>query len=58
MKERLFILSQYLLPHHLLSRLAGCTVFRPKCNSPSSASRLLRIVRDVEPRGSLGIHQP
>ena len=24
MKERLFILSQYLLPHHLLSRLAGC----------------------------------
>ena len=24
MKERLFIISQYLLPHHLLSRLAGC----------------------------------
>lgn len=24
MKDRLFILSQYLLPHHLLSRLAGC----------------------------------
>ncbi|WP_079229926.1 archaetidylserine decarboxylase [Pseudomonas putida] len=24
MKSRLFILSQYLLPHHLLSRLAGC----------------------------------
>lgn len=24
MKNRLFILSQYLLPHHLLSRLAGC----------------------------------
>ena len=24
MKERLFILSQYLLPHHLLSRLIGC----------------------------------
>ncbi|MBD8575580.1 phosphatidylserine decarboxylase [Pseudomonas syringae] len=24
MKERLFILSQYLLPHHVLSRLAGC----------------------------------
>jgi phosphatidylserine decarboxylase len=24
MKKRLFILSQYLLPHHLLSRLAGC----------------------------------
>src|SRR5690606_31023539 len=23
-KDRLFILSQYLLPHHLLSRLAGC----------------------------------
>src|SRR3990167_1095410 len=24
MNKRLFILSQYLLPHHLLSRLAGC----------------------------------
>ncbi|WP_040260051.1 archaetidylserine decarboxylase [Pseudomonas massiliensis] len=24
MKDRLFILSQYLLPHHLVSRLAGC----------------------------------
>lgn len=24
MKDRLFILSQYLLPHYLLSRLAGC----------------------------------
>ena len=24
MKKQLFILSQYLLPHHLLSRLAGC----------------------------------
>ncbi|NLY57819.1 MAG: phosphatidylserine decarboxylase [Gammaproteobacteria bacterium] len=24
MRDRLFILSQYLLPHHLLSRLAGC----------------------------------
>ncbi len=24
MKERLFIISQHLLPHHLLSRLAGC----------------------------------
>jgi len=24
MKDRLFIFSQYLLPHHLLSRLAGC----------------------------------
>lgn len=24
MKDRLFILSQYLLPHHLLSRLIGC----------------------------------
>ena len=24
MKSRLFIISQYLLPHHLLSRLAGC----------------------------------
>ncbi len=24
MKDRLFIISQYLLPHHLLSRLAGC----------------------------------
>ncbi|TNF08082.1 MAG: phosphatidylserine decarboxylase, partial [Pseudomonadales bacterium] len=23
MKQRLFILSQYLLPHHLLSRLIG-----------------------------------
>ena len=23
-KDRLFILSQYLTPHHLLSRLAGC----------------------------------
>jgi phosphatidylserine decarboxylase len=24
MKDRLFILGQYLLPHHLISRLAGC----------------------------------
>lgn len=24
MKDRLFVLSQYLLPHHLLSRLIGC----------------------------------
>ncbi|RZI66925.1 MAG: phosphatidylserine decarboxylase, partial [Pseudomonas sp.] len=24
MKQRLFILFQYLLPHHLLSQLAGC----------------------------------
>lgn len=24
MKQRLFIISQFLLPHHLLSRLAGC----------------------------------
>ncbi|UFH49609.1 archaetidylserine decarboxylase [Pseudomonas sp. KNUC1026] len=24
MKDRLFILAQYLLPHHLISRLAGC----------------------------------
>jgi len=24
MKDRLFVLSQYLLPHHLISRLAGC----------------------------------
>ncbi|MEA5672207.1 phosphatidylserine decarboxylase, partial [Pseudomonas sp. MH2] len=24
MKSRLFIISQHLLPHHLLSRLAGC----------------------------------
>ena len=27
MKERLFIISQYLLPHHLLSRLAGHAPF-------------------------------
>lgn len=24
MKDRLFVISQYLLPHHLISRLAGC----------------------------------
>ena len=31
MKDRLFILSQYLLPHHLLSRLAGCIA---ECRQP------------------------
>jgi phosphatidylserine decarboxylase len=31
MKEKLFIISQYLLPHHLLSRLAGCIA---ECRAP------------------------
>jgi phosphatidylserine decarboxylase len=31
MKDRLFILSQYLLPHHLLSRIAGCIA---ECRAP------------------------
>ncbi|MGH8352608.1 MAG: archaetidylserine decarboxylase [Pseudomonas sp.] len=31
MKDRLFILSQYLLPHNLLSRLAGCVA---ECQVP------------------------
>ncbi|AYF89768.1 archaetidylserine decarboxylase [Pseudomonas sp. JS3066] len=31
MKERLFIISQYLLPHHLISRLAGCIA---ECRAP------------------------
>lgn len=31
MKSRLFIISQYLLPHHLLSRLAGCVA---ECRVP------------------------
>ena len=31
MKERLFVLSQYLLPHHLISRLAGCVA---ECRLP------------------------
>ncbi len=32
-KDRLFILSQYLLPHHLLSRLIGCAA---ECRAPGS----------------------
>jgi hypothetical protein len=32
--------------------------FAAECSSPSSAIRSLRIVRDVDPRGSFGSHQP
>ena len=38
MKQRLFILSQYLLPHHLLSRLIGCAA---ECRAPWFKSRLI-----------------
>jgi phosphatidylserine decarboxylase len=38
MKDRLFILSQYLLPHHLLSRLIGCAA---ECRSVWFKSRLI-----------------
>ncbi|HSX70056.1 MAG TPA: phosphatidylserine decarboxylase, partial [Pseudomonas sp.] len=38
MKERLFILSQYLLPHHLLSRLIG---FAAECRAAWFKDRLI-----------------
>lgn len=38
MKDRLFILSQYLLPHHLLSRLIGCAA---ECQAGWFKSRLI-----------------
>ena len=38
MKQRLFILSQYLLPHHLLSRLIG---FAAECRMPWFKNRLI-----------------
>src|SRR3990167_6745409 len=38
MKDRLFILSQYLLPHHLLSRLIGCAA---ECKASWFKSRLI-----------------
>ncbi len=38
MKQRLFILSQYLLPHHLLSRLIGCAA---ECRAPWFKSHLI-----------------
>jgi phosphatidylserine decarboxylase len=38
MKDRLFILSQYLLPHHLLSRLIGCAA---ECRAGWFKSRLI-----------------
>lgn len=38
MKQRLFIISQYLLPHHLLSRLIGCAA---ECRAPWFKSRLI-----------------
>ena len=38
MKQRLFILSQYLLPHHLLSRLIGCAA---ECRATWFKSRLI-----------------
>nr|WP_165493609.1 MULTISPECIES: archaetidylserine decarboxylase [Pseudomonas] len=38
MKERLFILSQYLTPHHLLSRLIGCAA---ECRAPWFKNRLI-----------------
>lgn len=38
MKDRLFILSQYLLPHHLLSRLIGCAA---ECRAVWFKSRLI-----------------
>lgn len=38
MKQRLFILSQYLLPHHLLSRLIGCAA---ECRTAWFKNRLI-----------------
>jgi len=38
MKDRLFILSQYLLPHHLLSRLIGCAA---ECKTAWFKNRLI-----------------
>lgn len=38
MKDRLFILSQYLLPHHLLSRLIGCAA---ECRTGWFKNRLI-----------------
>jgi phosphatidylserine decarboxylase len=38
MQQRLFILSQYLLPHHLLSRLIGCAA---ECRANWFKSRLI-----------------
>ncbi|WP_296128661.1 archaetidylserine decarboxylase [Pseudomonas sp. Ga0074129] len=38
MKDRLFILSQYLLPHHLLSRLIGCAA---ECKAAWFKNRLI-----------------
>ena len=38
MQQRLFILSQYLLPHHLLSRLIGCAA---ECRATWFKSRLI-----------------
>jgi phosphatidylserine decarboxylase len=38
MKERLFIASQYLLPHHLLSRLIGCAA---ECRAGWFKNRLI-----------------
>ena len=38
MKDRLFILSQYLLPHHLLSRLIGCAA---ECRAGWFKNRLI-----------------
>ncbi len=39
MKQRLFILSQYLLPHHLLSRLIGCAA---ECRVSGFKNRLIQ----------------
>lgn len=39
MKQRLFILSQYLLPHHLLSRLIGCAA---ECRFSGFKNRLIQ----------------
>lgn len=38
MKQRLFIISQYLLPHHLLSRLIGCAA---ECRAAWFKNRLI-----------------
>ncbi|MFI8480517.1 archaetidylserine decarboxylase [Pseudomonas sp. NPDC078700] len=38
MKERLFIISQYLIPHHLLSRLIGCAA---ECRAAWFKNRLI-----------------
>ena len=38
MQQRLFILSQYLLPHHLLSRLIGCAA---ECKASWFKNRLI-----------------